>query len=117
MSLDLAAKTGATTAGTFGAGLTAGPVDADFATTDVMAEANTAIVYLDTTAGDITVTIAQLDALTGIADGDSIVLKKASADANSVLFTDSDGVANNFVNRQTESYCVKRFAAGTYYVV
>ena len=63
MSLDLAGKSGCTTAGTFAAGLTAGPVDADFATADVMSESNFGVVYLDTTAGDITVTMAELDAL------------------------------------------------------
>lgn len=117
MSLDLSGKKGCTDAGTFAAGLTAGPVDADFATTDVMSEANFGYVYIDTTAGDIAVTMAQLDALTGIADGDVIVLKKSSSDGNSITFLDSAGVNNNFVNVQTEQYCVKRFGAGDWRLV
>lgn len=116
MSLDLTGKQGCTTAGTFAAGLTAGPTDADFATTDVMVEAGVAYVYIDTSAGDVTVTQAELDALTGIADGDQVILKKSSADNNSIIFVDGDGVTNTFVNRQTEQYCVKRYAAGDWKV-
>ena len=117
MSLDLDGKSGCTTAGTFAIGLTAGPVDGDFATADVMAEASFAYVYIDTAAADVAVTIAQLDALAGVQDGDVVVLKKASADGNSITFVDGDGVNNTFVNRQTEQYCVKRFAAGDWRLV
>ena len=112
MSLDLSGKKGCTTAGTFAAGLTAAPVDADFSTADVMTEANFAYTFLDTSAGDINVIQADLDALTGIAEGDVIVLKKSSTDSNSVTFLDADGVTNNFVNVATEQYCVKKFADG-----
>lgn len=116
-SLDLSGKKGCTTAGTFAAGLAAGPTDADFATPEVMGESTFGYVYIDTTAGDVTVTMAELDALTGVTDGDIIVLKKSSADGNSVIFTDVDGVANNFVNIQTEQYCVKRFGVGDWRLV
>lgn len=112
MSLDLDGKSGRNTAGTFAAGLTAGPVNADFVDATVLTNANAATVFIDTTAGDVTVTMAQLDALTGVSEGDSIKLKKTSTDSNLIIFLDGDGATNSFVNRQYEYYCAVRRGAG-----
>lgn len=102
MSLDLSNKTGCTSAGTFAAGLTGFPVDADFA--ESMADNNVAKVYIDTSGGDVTLTPA---ALADVAEGDKLMFVKATADANKIIFTDADGVTYNFVNRQSEYICLK----------
>lgn len=115
MSLDLDRIGKCITAGTFAAGLTAGPVDADLLPTgSTMQDVDLLTVYIDTTAGDVTVTMAQLDALTGVADGVNVQLKKTDTTPNKIIFVDGDGVSNEFVNRQTEYYCVKRWGAGNW---
>lgn len=102
MSLDLANKTGCTSAGTFAAGLTAFPTDAQFAQS--MADNAEAKVYIDTSAGDVTLTPA---VLADVVEGDRLMFVKATADANKIIYTDADGVTYNFVNRQSEYICLK----------
>lgn len=102
MSLDLSNKTGCTSAGTFAAGLTGFPADADFA--QPMADNAEAKVYVDTSGGDVTLTPA---ALAGVMEGDRLMFVKATTDANKIIFTDADGVTYNFVDRQSEYICLK----------
>ena len=102
MSLDLSPKSGYTSAGTFAAGLTGFPIDADFA--ESMAENDTAKVYIDASGGDVTLTPA---ILTDVIEGDVLMFVKADSTPNKIIFTDADGVTYNFVNRQSEYICLK----------
>lgn len=117
MSLNLPGKSGITTAGTYAAGLTATVTNGDIAAADQMQTNKELFAYFDTTAGDITVSMTDLDALTGIADGDVVTLVKTSSDSNEILFTDGDGVAWDFADIQSERYCFKRLGAGNWILV
>ena len=109
---DTTAKKGTTSAGTFAAGLTAFPTDGNIADGN-MNDASELRVYIDTSAGDVTLTPGSI---TGIEEGDKIMFVKATADANKIQFTDQDGVLYDFVNRQSEFICLQ-YDGTNYWVV
>ena len=109
---DTTAKSGTTSAGTFAAGLTAFPTDGDIAAGN-MNDDSALRTYIDTSGGNVTLTPG---AITGIAEGDTIMFVKATADANQIVYTDPDGVVYDFVNRQSEFLCLQ-YDGANYWVV
>lgn len=109
---DTTKKSGTTSAGTFAVGLTGFPVDGDIVAGN-MNEDTTLRTYIDTGAGDVNLVPG---AITGIEEGDTIMFVKASADNNSITYTDPDGVTYDFVNRQSEFICLQ-YDGADYWVV
>lgn len=109
---DTTGKKGTTVAGTFVAGLTAFPTDADISAGN-MNEDSSLRAYIDTSAGDVVITPG---AITGIEEGDTIMLVKSTVDANKISYTDPDGVVYDFVNRQSEFLCLT-YDGSDYWVV